>query len=198
MDVLFAPTAPGQVTNVTRHGGQRVGDGQLDRAVGRWSHELHRDPVYRVHGPVADNHQLGAPPATNATINGLTAGTAYTFTVQASNANGTGPVSAHSNSVTPTGAVAPSAPTGVSASPATGQAQVSWTAPANGGSPITGYTVTPYIGDHGADARPGRSGSATAATVTGLTNGTAYTFTVAATNARRHRPGLHGIQRRDP
>ena len=42
---------------------------------------------------------------------------------------------------------APEAPEGVSASPATGQALVSWTrADSNGGSPITGYTVTPYIG----------------------------------------------------
>ncbi len=59
---------------------------------------------------------------------------------------------------------------------------MNWTAPSNGGSAITGYTVTPYIGG---TAEPATTvgGSATSATVTGLTNGTSYTFTVTATNA---------------
>lgn len=58
--------------------------------------------------------------------------------------------------------------------------RVSWTAPADtGGSPITSYTVT---------ASPGGKtvtvlGATTSATVTGLLNGTAYNFTVTATNA---------------
>src|ERR1019366_9397794 len=124
----------------------------------------------------------GTPPATTVTINGLTPGTAYTFKVQASNSVGSGPVSAASNSVTPT-AGPPGPPTGVSASPATGQALVSWTAPgSNGGSAITGYTVTPYIGSTAQTPVQVNNGSATSATVTGLTNGTSYTFTVAATN----------------
>ena len=40
----------------------------------------------------------------------------------------------------------PSAPGGVTAAPGNGQATVSWTAPSDGGSPITKYTVTPYVG----------------------------------------------------
>ncbi|TAK77242.1 MAG: hypothetical protein EPO16_05870, partial [Dehalococcoidia bacterium] len=113
-----------------------------------------------------------------ATVTGLTNGTAYTFTVTATNAIGTGPASAASNSVTP--ATAPGPPTSVSATAGNAQATVTWVAPAsNGGSAITGYTVTSSPG--GLTATVG--GSTLTATVTGLTNGTAYTFTVTASNA---------------
>ena len=79
---------------------------------------------------------------------------------------------------------APQAPGGVGASPGNNAATVTWTAPPSGGSPITSYSITPYSG--GA-AQPGTvvSGTppATSATVSGLTNGTTYTFTVTATNS---------------
>ena len=71
-------------------------------------------------------------------------------------------------------------------------ATVGWTAPANNGSAITSYTVTPFIGAV-AQAPTTVSGGppATSTTVTGLTNGTTYTFKVTATNesgpARRRR-----------
>jgi hypothetical protein len=70
----------------------------------------------------------------------------------------------------------PGVPTGVSAVAGNTNAVVSWTAPANtGGSLISGYTVTSSGGQTATVA-------GTSATVTGLTNGTAYTFTVTATN----------------
>ena len=72
----------------------------------------------------------------------------------------------------------PGAPTAVSATAGAGQATVSFSAPgSNGGSAITSYTVTTSPG--GATA----TGSGSPLTVTGLTNGTTYTFTVQATNA---------------
>ena len=72
----------------------------------------------------------------------------------------------------------PGVPTGVSAVAGNTNAVVSWTAPANtGGSLITGYTVTSSGGQTATV-----SGTGTSVTVTGLTNGTAYTFTVTATN----------------
>jgi len=72
----------------------------------------------------------------------------------------------------------------VSATAGDGSATVSWTAPIDGGSPITTYTVTPFIG---ATAQTTKTVTGTppgtSTTVTGLTNGTPYTFTVTATNA---------------
>ncbi|MDD5298370.1 MAG: fibronectin type III domain-containing protein, partial [Rhodocyclaceae bacterium] len=112
-------------------------------------------------------------------ITGLTNGTAYTFTVKATNAVGTGAASAASNSVTP--ATIPGAPTIGTATGGNAQATVTFTAPAsNGGSAITGYTVTSNPAG-GVDSNAGSTGLSHV--ITGLTNGTAYTFTVKATNA---------------
>ena len=69
----------------------------------------------------------------------------------------------------------------VSAVAGDGEAQVSWTAPAsNGGSAVAGYVVTPYIGPDAQDTTT--VGNMLMTTITGLTNGTTYTFTVAASN----------------
>ncbi len=79
---------------------------------------------------------------------------------------------------------APAAPSGVTATAGNQSAQVTWLAPANGGSPITSYTITPYAGPTaGTPTVITGSPPATSATVSGLTNGTAYTFTVTATNS---------------
>jgi titin len=116
-------------------------------------------------------------------VQGLTDGTAYTFTVAAINAAGTGTDSDPSAAVTPVPAPPPGQPTGVTAKAGDTTATVSWTAPSSdGGSPITNYRVTPYVG--GVAQTPVVTGStATSYTVTGLTDGTSYTFTVAAANA---------------
>ena len=72
---------------------------------------------------------------------------------------------------------APDSPTGVSASAGDQQADVSFTAPSDvGGSAITGYRAQSNDGI-------GASGSSSPITVTGLTNGTSYTFNVWAINA---------------
>jgi len=204
--------------------------------------------------------------ATTQTVTGLTAGTAYTFTVAAVNQAGTGPASAASSPVTPnnspslnfpappagqvgtaysnqltvTGGTSPftwsvsagalpagltlsssgllsGTPTTVGSSTFTVQvvdgsgqsatesvtlvvtdkpaapaaptatagitsATVSWVAPANNGSAITGYVVTPYKAGV-AQTPVSYDATATSRTLTGLTAGSSYTFTVAATNA---------------
>lgn len=73
----------------------------------------------------------------------------------------------------------PDAPTGLAATPGSGQLALTWTAPTNtGGSPITGYQVSTNNGSNWTDT----GSTSTSHTVTGLTNGTSYTFKVRAVN----------------
>lgn len=78
---------------------------------------------------------------------------------------------------------APVSPTNVTATPGNGSAVVSWTAPVPAAG-ITSYTVTPYS-NGGATAGTAVSfgPSSTTVVISGLLNGTSYTFKVAATNA---------------
>jgi hypothetical protein len=72
----------------------------------------------------------------------------------------------------------PGTPTGVSAFAGNASATVTWTAPvSNGGSVITGYTITPSVG------AAVTVGNVLTANFTGLANGTPLTFTVIATNS---------------
>ncbi|BEL05700.1 hypothetical protein Q0Z83_038910 [Actinoplanes sichuanensis] len=113
--------------------------------------------------------------ATMCTIAGLTNGTAYTVTVTATTTVGTSAASSPSSPVTPS--VGPQSPTGVTAVPGGGQVVVSWSAPTNLGSgTLTGYTATASPG-----GRTCQAAGATTCTITGLTNGTAYTVAVTAT-----------------
>jgi predicted phage tail protein len=130
---------------------------------------------------------LGAQPAkfidaslTTTTFSGLTAGQVYFFRVQAWNAYGPGPWTA-SSSITVLGGV-PDAPTSVSAVPGDATATVTWIAPYDGGSPIDGYVITPYLSGEAQPAQTYQSDAVTE-TVTELTNGGSYTFTVAAFSA---------------
>ena len=108
------------------------------------------------------------------TVTGLQSSTQYTYTGTASNNYGTSSASSASSAVTAT--TVPQAPTISSVTGGNAQAEIAITANATGGSSITGYTVTSSPGNITA------SGSSPV-TVTGLTNGTSYTFTAVATNA---------------
>jgi hypothetical protein len=115
---------------------------------------------------------------TSATVSNLANATAYTFAVTAANAAGTGPASLPSAPVTTPDV--PGASTGVTAVAGSTAATLSWTAPSsNGGSAITGYSVT--VSPVSPSAVFTVTG--TTATVAGLTNGTAYSFQILASNA---------------
>lgn len=114
-------------------------------------------------------------------VTGLTSGNSYTFKTVATNAYGPSYPSASSNSATTW--TVPGAPTIGTASITSGSttASVPFTAPAsNGGTAITSYTATSSPG--GITGTLSQAGSGTVS-VSGLTIGTAYTFTVTATNA---------------
>ena len=121
----------------------------------------------------------------------------YTFRVRATDAAGN-PATASRSFTVSAGATPPGAPTGVSATAKSAGAQVSWTAPSSGGgSPITGYRITPYVGGSAGTATTTTS-AATSASVTGLSNGTTYTFTVAAINAGGRAPSRRPRRRSPP
>ena len=124
----------------------------------------------------------GSGSKTIAAIDSLANGTAYTFTVLATQDSAQGSAdSSWPATVDATPVVAsPDAPTNLSATPSNSQATLSWDDPGN--NTITKYQVSrdggtsfTNISDSGA--------STTTTTVTGLTNGTLYTFAVRAENA---------------
>jgi hypothetical protein len=130
--------------------------------------------------------RTAAGDATSLNVTGLTNGTAVRFRVSATNAAGTSPFSAPSNAVTPAVVVtAPLTPAAPTATAGNASALVSFAAPANGGSAITGFSIRVINSATNVQIgalRPAAAG-ATSLNVTGLVNGTAVRFQVQATNA---------------
>jgi uncharacterized repeat protein (TIGR02543 family) len=136
---------------------------------------------YTVTAYTAENNSAGtcstSAPTETCAISGLTNGLPYTFKVTATNGIGTSASSVASSAVTPS--TIPNAPTSVIASMGDERASISFTAPANnGGSALLSYTVTSSPGDFTCTV----NAPSTSCNVTGLTNGTSYTFTVKARN----------------
>jgi hypothetical protein len=112
-------------------------------------------------------------------VNGLTNGTAYTFSVTATNIIGTGAASSSSNSATP--ATTPDAPTIGTITPLNSQLSVAFTAGATGGSTITNYKYSTDNGSTFTACSPAQTTSPVV--ITGLTNGTPYNVQLKAVNA---------------
>jgi fibronectin type 3 domain-containing protein len=137
--------------------------------------------IYR--GPVSDGEAVAAIATTGDsttmfTDSGLTNGTTYFYNVAAVNGAGTSPDS-NEVSVIPINNGPPSIPGGVSAAAGNGQVTVSW----NASSGATSYNLFRSTASGGEGATPIVSGiAATSFTNTGLVNGTAYFYRVAAVN----------------
>ena len=115
------------------------------------------------------------------TVTDLINGTAYAFKVRALNSSGIGE---ESDEATATPVLAPSEPTGLVASARDKGAHLSWTDPGN--ATITQWQYRQKAGAGSYGDWMGMAGSSAATTnyvVTGLINGTAYTFRVRAVNS---------------
>ncbi len=118
------------------------------------------------------------------TFFGLTNAVRYQFTVHATNAFGDSIESSLTNPVVP-GAQYPSAPHVPTVSAQSGAVHVSLGGANSNGSALTGYVVTAFSGPgpYKVAAQQAFPGSATSATLTGLSNATSYRVTVTAINA---------------
>ncbi len=125
-------------------------------------------------------------PVTSYTNTWLTNGVTYYYKVAAVNVKGTGAMSAEvhaSPSTAPITSTVPGTVTGVTATGASGVITLTWTAPSNGGSAITGYKIYRSTAS-GAETLLTTVGSVTSYTNSGLTNGVTYFYKVAAVNAK--------------
>ena len=115
-------------------------------------------------------------------VNGLSHATIYYFIVVAEDEAGNRAAYKETSRETPT---VPGAPIGPEAAPGDGSAVLSWTAPDDGGSPITEYQIS-YGPSSGYSENwigiPGSGAGTVTYTVTGLMNGTEYAFEVRAVN----------------
>jgi hypothetical protein len=141
---------------------------------------------------VVDNHGGHYTCASSpCTVTGLTNGTAYSFRVRAVNAVGRSELSLPSNQVVPD--IIPNAPVAVVAKPGDQSAVVTWQAPPpNGGTAIRRYYVQISPNPGTSSARQTIGPGVRRATFTGLANGTAYTFRVAAVNGKGQGPWSAG------
>ena len=174
------PSIEGTPTNVKATGGDQ-------QAFVQWTPpgSTSSDPItgYVVRTlPSGDPSSPAPPSASSAAVGPLTNGQSYQFYVVVTYQSGHSYTSAASNAVTPSGK--PDAPTAVQATAGDKRATVTWQPPASSnGTPVDSYTVTSSPdGIRATVYATGSSAPATTAVVSGLKNGTRYTFTVVAHN----------------
>jgi alpha-tubulin suppressor-like RCC1 family protein len=170
---LYNPFLPDPPTGVHASGGDRVAKVAWTVPASDGGHALTTYTVQTIPGGAL--LQVIAP-QTSVTVHGLTNGVAYRFKVTARNSVGFSRASAASAAVVPAGL--PGAASQLAVATGDGRATVSWHAASSNGSAITTYRVSAAPGGRTTIV----SGSRRSATLTGLTNGSTYTFAVRASN----------------
>ncbi|MCU1454609.1 MAG: cell wall-binding protein, partial [Acidimicrobiales bacterium] len=179
-----APSAPRNVTAVAGNGKVTVtwsapaDDGSSPGGILDYSAQVY-DAAEQLQG----GGSTGSGSIFSLAVTGLTNGTTYHVIVRATTTDYYGAYSAP-RYFTPAagGGRPPGAPASPSAKPGDSKAYVRWSAPSDPGtSTITGYRITPYVGS--VAGTPQNVGLTQPAVVTGLTDATAYRFTVAAINS---------------
>ncbi|MDX6343577.1 MAG: hypothetical protein QOH87_3715 [Trebonia sp.] len=160
-----APTVPGGLQ-------ANPGDG---RASLSWSAATDPDSPVAGYYVLRNGVQVANVSSTAYTDTGLSDGTKYSYSVEAYDPSGNVSAPSTPASVTPVDTTAPSVPTGLRATAGNSQVALSWTASTDNVG-VTGYRVY----RNGALVA---SPSGTSYTDTGLTDGTAYSYTVAAVDA---------------
>jgi len=137
--------------------------------------------IYR--GTTSSGETLLASAGTGTTYadSSVTNGTPYFYEVTAVNAIGEGARSSETTATPVAPATDPSAPTSLVATSGTGVINLSWTAPSNGGSAITGYNIY-RGGSSGTETLLTRVGTGTTYADSSVTNGTPYFYEVTAVN----------------
>lgn len=114
-------------------------------------------------------------------ISGTVGGGAATYSFILGVRDSAGSIGIRALSLTVTSATVPAAPTGLSATPGNTTATITFTAGSDGGSAITNYQYSTNAGSSWTALSPVDTTSPI--TITGLTNGTAYTIIIRAINA---------------
>ncbi len=165
-----------------------VDAGQIQVTRGDGAVEVRWPTVTGVSGNAVTGYQVRSEPdlrtcstgtggdTQSCTVSGLNNGTEYRFRVTAIGEQTSAAISAPSVAVTP--AVEPDAPTELTTEVTPAGLVVSWTAPDDGGSPITSYVVEADPGGATCTTAP----PSTECAFTELYIGTNYSFTVTATN----------------
>ncbi|MDB4882252.1 MAG: fibronectin type protein, partial [Gemmatimonadetes bacterium] len=171
------PTAP-SISTVTQGNGQLTVAFAAPASTGgatitNYEYSTDNGTSWTTRGPAS----IGSP----IVITGLTNGTTYQVKLRAVNGVGSGTASSPSSGTPRT---VPGAPTSLAAVGGITNAALTWTAPvSDGGSPITDYLVEYSTNGTTWSTFSHPLSTATAITVTGLTNGTTYQFRVSAVNA---------------
>ena len=182
---LFKPTTP---TGLTASAGNTQVSLSWTAPTGMLSQTpvTDYDPQYSSDSGVSwTSFTHAASTATTSIVTGLDNGTPYVFRVAAINALGVGGYTAATSSVTPVTGTPPGTPTSLAVTAGNAQASLTWSAPASSGTTAISDYFVQYSSDSGANwsSFSHTASTATSSVVTGLTNGTAYVFRVAAVSS---------------